>query len=89
MKSKGAWFLIATVVLLVGFTAWSASAQLKPLPLSNRPVWEYKVVYDPNGSISESQLNELGAQGWELILYDSGDRTSGQIRVSYTFKRVK
>ena len=54
-------------------------------PVSSREMWEYKVVeIRRNAERSESDLNELGARGWELVTVDSND---GKKRALYTFKR--
>ena len=56
--------------------------------MSTRQVWEYKVVFvDPSNwraDAIESQLNQLGAQGWETST--TGMATGVLI---YTFKRPK
>lgn len=32
--------------------------------------WEYKVVDGSMGDLRDNELNELGSEGWELILCD-------------------
>ena len=54
-------------------------------PVSSREMWEYKAVeIRRNAERSESDLNELGARGWELVTVDGHD---GKKRALYTFKR--
>lgn len=42
--------------------------------------WEYKRViwkqYDPEEHMREAALNELGAEGWELVVYKIRDHSS-------------
>ena len=54
-------------------------------------VWEYKVLEKTGGEppgLSDSQrgLNQLGADGWELVQFI---RTEGEIRGIWIFKRPK
>jgi hypothetical protein len=61
-----------------------------------RPVWEYKVVTEQYGapppSLSEQQMNRLGAEGWELVdtrvVTFQQDGTTRH-RTDYHFKRAK
>ena len=34
--------------------------------------WEYKIIAAHAAALSEDQLNELGAEGWELIGFNPG-----------------
>jgi hypothetical protein len=45
-------------------------------------MWEYKVVRLTGGTLTEEALNNLGAQGWELVTFTERDN-------SYIFKRPK
>jgi len=84
MKTK----LIGPLVLVFALSAvvaWTVRAQ-KPSAtpstavVSTRTQWEYKIV-------SESEkvaLNDLGAQGWELVAV-----TNGGAEEVYYFKRAK
>jgi hypothetical protein len=62
---------------------WSGQAQRQQ---STRVVWEYKVVINP---LDEQRLNELGAQGWELLQFDPGVRFGSGTNERYIFKRSK
>ena len=42
--------------------------------------WEYRVIRSPFGSLGQSALNEMGADGWEFVAVDRWG--------SYTFKRL-
>jgi hypothetical protein len=86
MKTKNVSFLIAMLVMLVSFAAWTGYSQRKTSSIPKKIVWEYKVV---NKYISEQDLNEIGAQGWELIQFDPGVRYEGSTAESFFFKRIK
>ena len=55
--------LLIVVIALFGVIGWTVNAQKQDSFKVTKPTWEYKVEYDPN----ELKLNELGAQGWEII----------------------
>lgn len=80
MKLKAHWILILIILVSIGLFGWTQQGHS-----SSNPLWEYKVVsfnLAEHGPSVEKALNELGAQGWELVLYQqSGDR--------YYFKRQK
>lgn len=57
MKSR-AFFLIIGIIVMVTFVVGFAQNR-RPSNVQ----WEYKIAYD----MSTEQLNELGAQGWELV----------------------
>jgi hypothetical protein len=71
--------LIGVLLCLVG---WSAHAELQSSSKATR-AWEYtsREVQD-----NAEQLNELGAEGWELVAVDC-TRSSNTCR--YVFKRAK
>jgi hypothetical protein len=92
MKTRIIVPLLAFVCVLGGALGWTARAQKRganpPLATSTQPpaaapartTWEYKIV-------SESQkvaMNELGAEGWELVAV-----TNGGAEEVYFFKRAK
>ena len=81
MRAKTNWIviLIATGVLsLAGWTIYGQ--QKKSVPAPPRPTWEYKVISETD----KVSLNEMGAQGWELVTVEMG----GAQEVYY-FKRAK
>jgi hypothetical protein len=74
---------VAIVVALLCVFGWSGYAQKKPFP----PRWEYKALRDQD--LSDQTLNQLGAQGWELVSVTAyGDLTSGHSQTAY-LKRAK
>ncbi len=84
MKNKIYLSLVLVAVLcLVG---WTGFAQ-KSSPA--RQTWEYKEFRSPVG---EKELNELGAQGWELVAVLENlsiSAGSGYGRPTYYLKRAK
>lgn len=67
--------LIAVGILMI--VGWTVNGQKQSAP---RVVWEYKVVSETD----KIPLNDMGAQGWELVTVEMG----GAQEVYY-FKRVK
>jgi hypothetical protein len=66
MKSKLAIALLIAGVVSIG--GWSGHGQTsKPRDVT----YQYKVIYDPTEEFGQDEgvdkLNELGAQGWEII----------------------
>jgi hypothetical protein len=83
MKSRisiFAMFLLVVVVTLVGWTTQARS--------SARTAWEYRVVVSAPYLV-KTEMNTLGADGWELvsILPDTVDGNSRG--ASFYFKRPK
>ena len=72
MKLKGLGSLLLAAVVLVGCLSWSSYGQ-KAGPLEK--AWEYKIAQewrDEKGHLralplSAKDINEYGAQGWELV----------------------
>ena len=91
MRFKSLW-VIGLLLGAVLFAAnWGGRAQV---PV--RKTWEYKAVTAQYGAlpptVSEQELNRLGAEGWELVeshqvVYPQGGTT--QHRTDYYFKRVR
>jgi hypothetical protein len=77
MRLKPYLFLILAVIALIVLGGWSGHGQ-KQSP--SRTIWEYKIVNESE----KVSLNELGAQGWELVTVGMG----GAEEVYY-FKRAK
>ena len=77
-------YLIFTILALLLAIGWTVYGQQRN---SRRPVWEYKSVYDRNTYFQgDKTLNELGAQGWELVTTST---SSDIVGVTYTFRRSK
>jgi len=89
MRNRWWWMLILVVVAFLTLTRWTGA---KP---SAKVTWEYTVisVYGPSATTpppNTLQLNNAGAQGWELVAVRSGNfpnADSKEIRIDYYFKR--
>jgi hypothetical protein len=83
MKAKLNWTAIVLALGLLFFAGWTARGQKQSTPAAAAPprvTWEYRVV-------SESEkitLNDMGAQGWELVTV-----VMGGAQDVYYFKRAK
>ncbi|MGB7922400.1 MAG: hypothetical protein WCF57_04070 [Pyrinomonadaceae bacterium] len=77
MRQKPYLFLMLAAIALIVLGSWAGYGQ-KQSP--SRIVWEYKIVNESE----KISLNEMGAQGWELVTVAMG----GAEEVYY-FKRVK
>ena len=77
MRLKPYLFLTLMAVALIVLGGWAGHGQKQG---SSRPAWEYKIVNESE----KIPLNELGAQGWELVAVGMG----GAEEVYY-FKRAK
>lgn len=78
MKSTSKLCVTALILLVIAVAAWNTSAQKPPPPKA--PTWEYKVVTESD----KIPLNDLGAQGWELVTVEMGGAQE-----TYYFKRAK
>jgi hypothetical protein len=78
MRLRRTWFAILAIMIVLFAFGWSSPAQKQN---SSKTAWEYKEI-----SGGEYQINQLGAQGWELVsvVYDQG----AGARI-YTLKRAK
>jgi hypothetical protein len=88
MKTK--MWLIATVALvLFGLVGWTGYGQ-RPQRAA-QVTWEYRVVYVPGvRNMSEKAMNELGAQGWELVTFQAINNEGVTIGAgNYFFKRAR
>lgn len=93
MKTKTAWLLSLLLgVVVLGWAGWNSQAQT-----ASKTTWEYKVV-PVHGAFSASsmqipeKLDELGAQGWELVTIRTDERMQGNHRSVtdyYYFKRPR
>jgi hypothetical protein len=91
MKTRS-WLMVVAAAAVFGIVGWTGYGQRSPLPqrapLTN---WEYKVLYVPGiRNMSEKVMNDLGAQGWELVTYQAINNEGGTIGAgNYFFKRAK
>jgi hypothetical protein len=77
MKYKFSWAIALVALGIFMIAGWTVYGQKQTAP---RTVWEYKVVSESD----KISLNDMGAQGWELVTVEMG----GAQEVYY-FKRVK
>lgn len=83
MKSKTNWpvlLLALGLLIIAGWTVYGQKPSAPTTPTVPRTVWEYKVISETD----KTSLNDMGAQGWELVTVEMG----GAQEVYY-FKRVK
>jgi hypothetical protein len=81
MRLKRLSLAVAVAAALLCLIGWTGYAQ-RSRP--RRPTWEYKSATFSNGNTFEKELNELGAQGWELV--EVAEVVGVQV---YIFKRPK
>jgi len=92
MKNRLMLVAILALGTLVGAIGWGAHAQN-----ASRVRWEYKVIssYGPsltNPTPNVHQLNDAGAEGWELLTIRSGEYPkpgSNIFKTDYFLKRAK
>jgi hypothetical protein len=92
MKQRALWVPIVALIALTCLASWGVPAQS-----SSRVTWEYKVISSYGPSISNpppniQELNEAGAQGWELVAIRSAEFPnvgSKQFKTDYFLKRAK
>lgn len=77
MKERSVLLAIGTVALFVALSR----TEFKEVHSQTRTTWEYKEVHS-----SAADLNQLGAQGWELVAVATPENTSGAY---YYLKRAK
>jgi len=91
MKSRGLGSLLLVAVVLVGVLSWSGYGQ-KAAPSGK--AWEYKIVHewsDEKGYRREvplrvKEIDEYGAQGWELVAVVAQGSNAEK---TFYFKRAK
>ena len=88
MKSKTYSFLLVAALTLLCLVGWTAYAQKNNPSPSVKVVWEYKTVRAHRG-LSEPVLNDMGLYGWELVMFDDGERGNGSFDATFYFKRPK
>jgi hypothetical protein len=91
MKTKSRWVLLlvgVAVLCLVGWGGQSGGAQG-----SARGNWEYKVLTSYGGmsvaTSDVSELNKLGAEGWELVTMQQSEPGKSPQRTNYYLKRAR
>lgn len=96
MKVRASWGVIAGVFSLLLLIGWASRGQEKT---PQKATWEYKLV--TGGGVSpvdaartEKMLNDLGAQGWELVSaqpyteqFNTNRGAKTVTRYDYYFKR--
>jgi hypothetical protein len=79
--------LILVAFLLVGVISWGAYSQKSNV---TRPQWEYMLVGYVNSDETSKKLNELGAQGWELVAVSDRPFDQGnQAHTEFVLKRAR
>ena len=87
MKTKAYWLPLITFVAMICLSCWTSYAH-KQNASTSRVVWEYKTLQG-NRALRDDQLNDMGMYGWELIMFDDGERGNGSFQGVYYFKRQK
>jgi hypothetical protein len=89
MKTK-IWLIAVVMVALFGLVGWTSYGQRQP-QRAPQTTWEYKVLYVPGiRNMSERMMNDLGAQGWELVTFQAINNEGGTIGAgNYFFKRAR
>lgn len=91
MRYRALLALLLVIVSSLSFASWGGRAQGP-----RWKTWEYKVVVEQYGAqpatVSEQQMNKLGAEGWELVdtrvvTLQQGGGT--HYRTDYHFKRAR
>lgn len=83
MKTKYPWLL--ALILMLCFLGWTSHGQKQ----TAKAAWEYKSLFSTSADLAYV-LNDLGAQGWELVAIDvtSSDK-NGLKGKTYYLKRAK
>lgn len=88
MKSKTQRLLLVAGIGLLCLVGWTGYAQKNNPSQPGRVVWEYETIRADRG-LTEAMLDEMGLHGWELILFDDGERGKGSYGGMFYFKRPK
>jgi hypothetical protein len=88
MKTR-IWFIGIVAAVLFGLVGWTGFGQRTQR--ATQAAWEYKVVYVPGArNLSEKAMNDMGAQGWELVTFQPINNEGGTIGAgNYFFKRAR
>jgi hypothetical protein len=87
MKTR-VWLVAIVAAVLFGLVGWTGFGQRQR---AAQTTWEYRVVYVPGvRNMSEKAMNDLGAQGWELVTFQAINNEGGTIGAgNYFFKRAR
>jgi hypothetical protein len=91
---KGKLGIYVGLLLFVSLLAWAGYARAQKTNTNNDgKVWEYKVGAATVGGLSgfssvQDQLNQLGAEGWELVAVENISTTAPPSAIYY-LKRAK
>lgn len=84
MKAKSGWLL--ALILMLSFLGLTIHGQKQ---LNSRATWEYKSLFSTSANL-EYVLNDLGAQGWELVAVDVASLNKNGLKgTTYYLKRAK
>jgi len=88
MKTR-IWLVGIVAAVLFGVVGWTGLGQKSQR--APQQTWEYKVMYIPGArNLSESAMNKLGAEGWELVTFQAVNMEGGTIGAgNYFFKRAR
>lgn len=89
MKSNLRCLLIVVTISLIAALGWSARGQGQIS--APKITWEHAIVASSPGD-NAARLNQLGAEGWELVAVRSEEKFLGNVRqteVTYYLKRAK
>jgi hypothetical protein len=64
MRMKRYALPLGLVIALLCLAGWTVHARRQSTP---RVMWEYKIIEAHDNHSAEKQLNQLGAQGWEVV----------------------
>ena len=88
---KGKLGVLGMVLIFLSLLAWAGHANAqKTSTNTEKKVWEYKVgAAMVNGTPSvQDELNQLGAEGWELVAVENVGSTTPPAAIYY-LKRAK
>jgi hypothetical protein len=89
MPNRAWWYVGAMIVIALLVGAWTTRGQASP-----KVLWEYKCVFannvQSNPEMGKPSLNDLGAEGWELVAVDRVKASgASQDQATYYFKRPR
>lgn len=82
MNSNLKWKFVLVIIACLFLIGWAGQEQSRA-----RRVWEYKIVGEQRNN--ERAFNELGAQGWELVLFKPYIRDGTIAGGEYYFRRAQ